>query len=119
MRLHSSASSERMVSRSMRHESKTCILSRERPRKWDALSGPIRGVPHESSYLHVHDDIQNFYSEDGKGMITRQIRNLIVNRNKLRILPILFRSAVTSNSKATVKAAITDLIVTDADMKPR
>lgn len=52
-------------------------------------------------------------------MITRQICNLNVNRNKLRILPILFRSAVTSNSKATVKAAITDLIATDADMKPR
>ncbi len=37
----------------------------------------------------VLDDIQNFYSGDGKGVITRQIRNLIVNRNKLLILPIL------------------------------
>ena len=37
----------------------------------------------------VLDDIQNFYSEDGKGVTTNQIRKLIFNRNKLRILPIM------------------------------
>lgn len=37
----------------------------------------------------VLDDIQNFYSGDGKDVITKQIRKLIVNRNKLRILPIM------------------------------
>lgn len=36
----------------------------------------------------VLDDIDNFYSESGKGIVTEQIRKLIVNRDKLGILLI-------------------------------
>lgn len=38
----------------------------------------------------VLDDIHNFYLDDGKGPITKQIRHLIANRGKLDILLILF-----------------------------
>ena len=37
----------------------------------------------------VLDDIHNFYSTDGKGIIRDQIRYLVANRNKLRLLLIL------------------------------
>lgn len=37
----------------------------------------------------ILDDIRNFYSENGKGMITDHICQLIANRDKLRLLLIL------------------------------